>query len=245
MASIIVRRACALALSALPLWAGAVDPVLRLTTEQLAPYNIVSDDLHSVRGLVADKVLEMMRRAKLRYTLAPSGWNRAYELGRTQTDTCVFSTARLPERENLFKWIGPLAVSDWLVYVRKDYVTSVGSLAELRGVPINSYRSDAITVFLRSQGYMVQESETQEGCLTALMAGRANYWAAGAISGPLLLARLGASDKVRPLFTFHHNELYLACNPAVDDALIGRLRSAMQQMQEDGTMQRIDAAYPH
>lgn len=233
----------AFALLAFPLFVLGGDPTLRLTTESLAPYNMISADLREVRGIVGDKVQEMMRRAGIRYTLAPSGWNRAYELARTQPDTCAFSTARLPEREALFKWIGPLAVTEWQIYVRRDFKTPATGITELRGVPINTYRADAISVYLHAQGYMAQDSETQEGCLASLLAGRGDYWAAGNTSGPMLLARLNATDKVRPLFTFHHNELYLACNPAVGNDLVGRLRTAMQQMQDDGTMQRIDAAY--
>jgi polar amino acid transport system substrate-binding protein len=221
------------------------EPTLRLATENLAPYNIVSPDLKEVSGLVADKVLDIMRRANIRYSLAPSGWNRAYELGRTQPDTCVFSTARTPEREPMFKWVGPLAITEWMLFARRDLKQPATSLAELRGVPINTYRSDAINQYLRAQGYMLQESESNEGCVASLLAGRSDYWAAGATSGPMLLNKMNAADRIHALFAFKRNELYLACNPAVPDDMLARMKAAMQQMQDDGSMQRIDALYPH
>ncbi|MDK2125329.1 substrate-binding periplasmic protein [Parachitinimonas caeni] len=224
-------------------WGWAAEPGLRLTTEHLPPYNIVSDDLKQVTGMAGDKIVEMMRRARIRYVLAPSGWNRAYQLALTQADTCVFSTSRLPEREPLFKWVGPVAFSEWWIFTRKDYVTNVKALTDLRGIPISGYRSDAISVWLENMGYQVSDSENYEGSLVSLLTGRVDFWAAGSQSAHELMTRMGALGKVKAQFAFHRLDMFLACNPGVDDNLIRRMRDAHRRMEQDGTLARIDAGY--
>jgi polar amino acid transport system substrate-binding protein len=221
----------------------SADASLRLTTEHLPPYSIVSPDLKQVTGVIADKVFEMMRRAGISYTIAPSGWNRAFTLAQTQSDTCVFGTARLAEREAMFKWIGPLYVSEWQMFGRTEDPASAKSLADIRGDAISVYRNDALDTYLKARGYQVVEAESSEASLSALLAHRSDYWAQGKFSAPRLIAAAGANARVRNLFTFEHFDLDLACNPGVSNDLIDKLRAAMKQMEQDGTMQRIDARY--
>jgi len=229
-----------LALAALPAMA---DATLRLTTENLPPYNILGEGPQSVTGLVADKVVEMMHRAGISYTLMPSGWNRAYQMAQKRPDTCVFSTVRMTEREALFKWIGPFAVSEWQIYGRVEDHGSKRTLADIHDATISVYQNDALDISLKQRGYQVVEADSGEASLRALLAGRADYWASGNYSGPRMLRDAGATDRVRLLFTFERTELYLACNPGVADELVDRLRAAQKQLEGDGTFQRIDAKY--
>ena len=84
---------------------------LTLTTEDYPPFNIVDPKTGVVTGVATEKVQEMMRRADQRYTITPFPWSRAFQMGQKVPNTCVFSTTRTPERENLFKWVGPLVKS--------------------------------------------------------------------------------------------------------------------------------------
>ncbi|MBV8659533.1 MAG: ABC transporter substrate-binding protein [Burkholderiales bacterium] len=237
------RTACAL------LFATSVishaEPTLTLTTEHMPPYNVVSHDLHDVTGLAADKVKEVLRRAQVDYVFAPSGWNRAIMLAQTQPDTCVFSTGRIPERETWFKWVVPLAETSRVIYTRYAFHTPATKLEDLKDAKISAYRSDADSMILKTRGYQVSDSESYEDSLSALLAGRVDYWATDRIGADALLASKFAHDKVHLLLTFGKMELYLACNPSVSDSTIDKIRVAYRKMTQDGTLQRIDARYSH
>jgi len=223
--------------------AGTAAPKLTLTTEHMPPYNIVSGDLHEVTGTAADRVKEVMRRADIDYVIVPSGWNRAIKLAQTQPGTCVFSAGRIPEREKLFKWVIPVAETSRAIYTRYAFPTPVTRLEDLKDQPISVYRNDANSVYLKAHGYHVSESESFEDSLTALLAGRVDYWASDRTGANGLLNRKFAHDKVHLLLSFGQVELYLACNPEVNDTLVARIRAAYRKMEQDGSLQHIDARY--
>src|ERR1041385_8131252 len=85
---------------------------LTLTTEEYPPFNMTDPQTGRPTGVAVDKVVEMIHRANEPFTITSYPWARAYQMALKGDDTCVFSTSRTPERENLFTWIGPLARSD-------------------------------------------------------------------------------------------------------------------------------------
>ncbi|WP_171013782.1 ABC transporter substrate-binding protein [Chitinivorax sp. B] len=216
---------------------------LRLTTEYLDPYNVPTADGRSATGIVGDKVSELMRRAGIDYTLEAVSWQRAYNLAQVQPDTCVFGTARITERETLFKWIGPLATTEWVIIGRYDS-PPVRRLEDLKNTPIAGYRSDAVATHLANQQYKIVTATNGEVCLRNLLAGRIDYWAAGRLSSPQIIKRLQAQSQVKVLFSFNRQELYLACNLDVPIKVIDALQAAYKSMETDGTLRQIDQRYP-
>lgn len=64
----------------------------------------------------------------------------------------VFVTARLPEREELFKWVGPIGPDDWVLLARGDSPINLTSLDQARQYNIGAYKGDAIAEHLDGQG---------------------------------------------------------------------------------------------
>lgn len=217
---------------------------LILTFEQSAPLNMSEDGGRTVRGLVADKVLEMMRRAHVKYETQLWAWNRAFEIALITNNACVFSTVRNDEREQKFKWIGPLADGEWTLFGRPDKVGTIERLEQAKGATIGGYLGDAAGRYLIDNGYKVVLSYDDDISLKNLLIGRLDYWASGRRGGMARIARLKVADRVIPLLSFHTVHFYLACNPGVEDKTIQRLRKALDAMSADGTVAKIDAKYP-
>ena len=53
----------------------------------------------------------------------------------------------------------------------------------------------------------------------------------------------GWANKIVPVLTFNRVKLYLACNPGVPDATIARLNNALEAMDRDGSLRKIDRKY--
>jgi len=218
---------------------------LLITTEPAIPFHMSNDDGKTVVGSIADKVHEMLRRSQIAYSMQIMSWNRAFELARTQADTCVYETARTPEREASFKWIGPISKGDWGIYGSPDKVGKVTRLADLKNATIGGYLGDALGEYLARKGYHVINSFDDEITLRNFLVGRLDYWTSDTSQAPLMIARNAAKDKVALLFTYGTSEYYLACNPGVSDEWIDLMRSKLKEIKADGTEAKIDARYPN
>ncbi|WP_171013780.1 transporter substrate-binding domain-containing protein [Chitinivorax sp. B] len=216
--------------------------MLQLTTEDLPPYNIPTADGRNIAGIVGEKVMEIMRRANIEYTLEIATWQRAYNLALTQPNTCVFATTRIEEREALFKWVGPMATTEWVVIGRNNS-PPINQLEDLKEIPIAGYRSDASAIYLTSHQYNVVTATSPDVCLRNLVLGRIDYWVAGRLSSSQIIRRQNAEDKVKVLLAFNRRYLYLACNPAVPNQLIETMQNVWKSMEADGTLRQIDQRY--
>lgn len=221
--------------------APAARPRLTITTETSAPSSMLEGT--RVTGIATDKVREAMQRAGVDYSIELLPWKRAYLAAQQRPDACVYSTSRTPERENLFKWVGPTAVAEWVMLARADRKLLLRSLEDARGLRIGTYNGDARDAYLRSRGFRVDAANEDLANAGKLLLDRIDLWAASLRTGTTILSRYGYDKKIVPLLVFNRIELYLACNPGVPDAVVARLNAAFASMERDGTARRIERRY--
>ena len=111
---------------------------LILATEEYPPYNM-SGPNGTVTGISTDIVRALLDAAGYEYEIAVYPWARAIALARTQVNTCVYSMSRTPERESLYKWIGPLVSNDWTLFGRSG-ASRPQTLDEAMMMRIGSYQ---------------------------------------------------------------------------------------------------------
>jgi polar amino acid transport system substrate-binding protein len=210
---------------------------LYLATEAAPPYSVREGE--HVVGIGADTVREMMARAGIEHTMELLPWKRAYTAALERSDACVFSTTRTPEREPLFKWIGPIGEADWVLMGRADRKLHLDNLDQAHPYRIGTYNGDARDQYLRSRGFNTDPAPNDMLNLRKLMANRIDLWAASIRRGSVALARMGYADKVVPVLVFNRIRVYLACNRGVPDAMTARMEAALDAMEHDGTVQRI------
>lgn len=216
-------------------------PRLYITTETSAPSSMLEGA--RVVGIATDKVREAMQRAGVDYSIELLPWKRAYLAAQQRPDACVYSTSRTPEREGLFKWVGPTAVAEWVMMARADSKLKLRSLEDARGLRIGTYNGDARDAYLRTRGFRVDAANEDLANAGKLLLDRIDLWAASLRSGSTILSRYGYDKKIVPLLVFNRIELYLACNPGVPDAVVARLNAAFESMARDGSARRIERSY--
>ncbi|MFC4159825.1 substrate-binding periplasmic protein [Chitinimonas lacunae] len=212
---------------------------LNLTTEDYPPYNMTQGG--KVGGLATEIVEEMAKRAQVPVKIGLFPWERAYNMAQSDPDTCVYSTTRTPQREALFKWVGPLVNNDWVLYA-VDNAKPIAKIEDAKNAKIGGYRGDAIAVFLKENGYKVEETTNDSQNPEKLKAGRIDYWATGKQLGAYLAKQKGITG-IKPILTFKETQMYLACGKSVPDATITKLNDALKAMQGDGTMDKINKKY--
>jgi polar amino acid transport system substrate-binding protein len=198
---------------------------------------------NKVIGSATEKIREVMDRTGTAYTMEQLPWRRAFTLSRQGPEVCLFSTTRTPDRENLFKWVGPTEETAWVLLGRADRHYQLRSLEDARELRIGTYNGDARDEYLRARGFKVDPAPNDMINPRKLLLDRIDLWAASLKRDSKILAHNGWSDKIVPVFEFNRVSLYLACNPAVPTALIDRMNAALEAMGRDGTIKRIDRKY--
>ena len=107
-----------------------------LLTENFPPFNMAVDDKNFARddgidGISADIVREMFKRAGIDYTLTLRfPWDRLYRLTLDKPNYALFSTTYTEERKPLFKWVGPIAKTGWVLLAAPGSDIKVSSLKD-------------------------------------------------------------------------------------------------------------------
>lgn len=220
-------------------------PALALTivTEEYPPFNMSDPKNGTLHGISVEKVQELMKRNQEKYSLASVPWTRAYQLALQFEDTCVFSTTRTPEREPLFKWVGPLVANNWVVFARADDTRQPKKLEDLRPYAIGGYQSDAVGEYLKHHGYRVDLASSDADNPRKLMHKRFDFWATGELLGHWLIKSSGYGGKIVPLFTFKQTEMYLACHLKMPQAKIDKWNQTLREMVQDGSVETIEQHY--
>jgi len=218
----------------------AAKPV-QINTEDAPPFNMLVDG--QIIGSATDKVRALMRLAKQAHKIEIMPWRRAYEDALRHENTCVFSTTRTPERESLFKWVGPLAFNEWMLFGRSDTPIQLGGLEDARPYTIGAYNGDVRESYLRAREFKVETAVADAINPRKLMLGRIDLWVSGRYDGQVLINQGGYQGKIIPLLNFHRSELFLACNRQVADELIDHLNVLLAVMHRDGTVAAIEERY--
>jgi polar amino acid transport system substrate-binding protein len=213
-----------------------------LVTEEDPPHNMKQEG--RIVGDSTEKLEEAFKRVNAASHIEVLPWSRAYQMAQNNADTCVFSTARTPEREGQFQWVGPISSLDWTLYTRKDNATKIAKIDDVRKETIGGYTQDVISVWLSGHGYHVDTAPSDDGNPQKLVQHKINYWASSRSRAGALLTKQGLTDSIVPVLSFGHTDLYLACNPGVSKDLVQKLNDALKQMTTDGTMAAIDKRYP-
>jgi polar amino acid transport system substrate-binding protein len=215
---------------------------LDITTEENAPFNYLDAQQH-IAGISTEIVMELGKRAGIPMKLQLTPWARAYSLALNVADTCVYSTARLPERETLFKWVGPISVNKWALFARGDFNQHIDSIDDARKYRIGGVVMDGKVTYLKSLGFSNIDSVNDDTLNVAkLMAGRVDLWIAGLYKGKELVAQSGAKN-IKPVFTVREVEYYLACSPKTPDATIHSLMNELQALQKEGFVKAVTERY--
>lgn len=205
-------------------------PSIYITTEH--PLSSVGSARTPDLANVPERVLSIMRRAGISYSIHSYPWKRAYAAALEHPNGCVFATARTAEREALFKWVGPIDESDSMLMGRAGRDYQIKTLEDARKYQIGTYMGDWRTEFLRSRGFKVDPAQNDVSNLPKLLMGRIDLWAAALPRG--VVSGVGYfPETVVPVFKFNTIKLYLACNRALPDSVVARLNGAAEIVLEE------------
>lgn len=224
------------------------DASLVLLTENFPPYNMAKNGKNfakdeNIEGIAVDIMRETFQRAGISYNLTLRfPWERIYKLALEKPGYGVFVMARLPDREALFKWVGPIGPDDWVLLAKADSKVQLENLEQARRYKIGAYKGDAIAESLDKQGLKPIVALRDQDNAQKLMEGQIDLWATGDPAGRYLARQVGVNG-LKTVLRFNSAQLYLALNKDVPDEVVARLQVALEQLREEGRIDQIMANY--
>lgn len=221
---------------------------LVLLTENFPPYNMAKNGKNfaqdeNINGIAVDIVREMFKRTDITYSLTLRfPWERIYKLALEKPGYGVFVMARLPDREKLFKWVGPIGPDDWIMLAKADSKITLDTLDQARKYKIGAYKGDAIAETLAKQGLKPIVVLRDQDNARKLVNGQIDLWATGDPAGRYLARQDGVTG-LKTVLRFNSAELYLALNKDVPDEIVAKLQAALDQMRKEGVVDDIMAKY--
>jgi len=219
-----------------------------LLTENFPPFNMAADGKNyaaerNISGINADIVREMFKRAGIAYSLTLRfPWERIYNQVLAQPDQGLFSTTFTAEREPLFKWVGPLASTGWVLLAPPGSALRLDSLEQARQYRIGAYKDDAVSQHLESKGFAPLNSLRDQENVGKLLKGQIDLWATTDPVGPYLAKQEGVSG-LTTVLRFNDAQLFLALNRQTPDEVVRQLQSALDEMKRDGAIEAIVRRY--
>ncbi len=231
----------------LTLLAGAAWPAfadkISVVTEEMAPYNFADEKDQTITGMSTEMVREVLKRAKLEYQIEIFPWTRSYRMAQDAPNVAIYSMGRSEEREKLFKWVGLLVNREVFMYKLKGRPElKANSLEDIKAYKVGGIRDGARTMYLRKEGFVVDESTDDSSNIKKLQARRIDVFPIDEPNLVYLADRNGVDfDAMERLIKLDKlsGGLYMAFSLKTPDDTVEKCRSALDSMVKDGVFDKI------
>lgn len=211
----------------------AKDPVY--LTEQFPPFSYQEDGkLQGISVDLLEKMLGHMNMTLNRSEIRLLPWDQGYQMALQDNNTVIFSTGRIPEREALFKWVGPISSIKVVLFAPNEKNIKINSPGDLRalkiGVAKDSAEGPLVIKAGANPGNLVERNNTTE-LIDMLKAGTIDAWAYPDLVGVWLAEKAGlnASEYEVVYQLTKDSPLYYAFDKNTSDSTIKGFQEALNQ----------------
>lgn len=211
-------------------------------TEQLPPYNYIENGtLEGISVDLLEVVTEKMGKKVTREEINLVPWNEGYQAALTRNNTVLFVTARTPEREQLFKWVGPVYSDRYVLFAKRDRGITIESPEYLKEYRIGVIADDVATQQLLNigvnQSQIIPESNVSAN-IAGLENGEIDLWACPEDAGRYFTEEItGNYYSYIVVYQLENQDLYYAFSKDVPDSVTQSFQRAL-----DAVKQEKDAA---
>jgi polar amino acid transport system substrate-binding protein len=214
----------------------ASSKTFEIVTSDYPPYQMQDGD--KVVGMTTEIVNEILKIAGHtgNFTLYP--WARAYQMASSKPDVLIYSIARTPEREKLFKWIGPLTPYNiylWKLSSRSDI--KITKIEDAKRYMIGGVFDDAKAAQLQKMGFIVGKNiemvRNDDLNIRKIFENHLDLIPFDEFNLPYKVRNSGYDvKKLTKLIKILTADLYLAASPATSDQTVEELRVALKSFQK-------------
>ena len=224
-----------------------------MLTENLPPLNFVRAG--KLVGPSVEIVQEIQRRVGSSAEIQVYPWARAYKTALTEKNVVLFGMTHTEERQDKFKWVGPLASKRDILVARKGSNIRISKLDDARKAgSIGTLRDDTREQFLQSHGFTNLEPVSDEQLnARKLMLGRIDLWAYKQ-PGLKTVCELAGVDyneveevyslrEIEEVYSLREINVSIAFSLQTRDSVVREWQMAFDEMSDDGTLDRIKSRW--
>lgn len=214
--------------------------------EDAAPQNYLE---HGVpRGYAAELLTAMWEKMGIKpRKIQFLPWDKAYQIALTQPRTILLTTARLEEREALFKWVGPINAPRFSLFADPARGIKISSIEDARKYRIGTVINDAAEMLLLKRKFPFEQLDRSHDVKTALgrfQDGKCELFAysEASMKHSLKLYGFDAARYVK-VFPISGSPVFFAFHKDTPDSDIKEFQEALNALKADGTYKKIKGKY--
>jgi len=215
---------------------------LKIVTGELPPYAYTKDQ--RIQGIATEIVNELVIRTGHPGNIKMLPWARAI-MESTYDMHLTYPLARLPYRETMYQWIGPI-LSDWFSFAVLESNRQIFSAFEsFRQLEIGVNRGAPTEKRLRENGFqnlfsMSSESKNAQ----MLLHGKFDAWYTTTLMIPHTMMLLGEDEnQIRIAFTDIQINMYIVASLDTPEEYVREWQTQLEAMKNDGTYNAILRKY--
>lgn len=221
---------------------------LVLMTEEYPPFNFSTEE--NAGGISVDlleQIFHEMGKELDRNDIQVLPWARGYDRVQNEKNSMLFVMSRTTEREDMFKWVGPITTSVNGIIAKKSSNITINSAEDLKNYRISTIIDDVGEQLLVSEGLdidtFIRVSEMPQ-IVNMLEHGRVDLWSYNTSPAFDQIESMGFDpDDFEVVYILSELGLYYALNPQTPDDLIKKMQTVLDNLREKGVIDNIVEKY--
>jgi len=221
---------------------------LNVVTTTFTPYNMEVNG--KITGIGTEIVQAVLEKAGIKAEIQIYPWVRAYKMASEEPNTMIYTMVKIPEREAMFKWVGPIVppIKGVLHKLKKRADIAVNSLDDARKYKIGSVRDISTHVFLKKHGFeegkLFELVARNDQSVQKLFGGRVDLEASAELNFIYEAKQMGLPySDIEIAFVLFENEGYIGFSRQTPDELVGQVKTAFEQVKAAGTVDAVVEKY--
>lgn len=224
---------------------------IQFMTENSPPFNYIEDQ--KIKGIFVEVLMAVSRQMG-----SPLGWDRilvlswarGYQSLSAGGKKCLFGTARTKERENLFKWAGPVTHNRVIFIAKAGSEIHIDSIDRIRTLKTGVVKEDMAEKILLESELPTESLFRAFGDNAAieliqdLDRGMIDVWAHGDMHARWLMKKKALNPRVfKTIYVLREEQMYFAFSKDVSNGFISVFQRALDRIQKRGVIKKILKTY--
>jgi len=223
-------------------------PKFRIMTEPWIPYQF--EENGEIKGVSVDLLVLMLKRIGSKQTrkdIKMYPWARGYHYTQTIQNTILFSTTRTTEREDIFKWVGPIFQNTILLIAKKDRHIKINSPEELKDYSIGTVIYDVGEQYMVKLGFTLEQLSRNTAYVNSIRMLEGNRIDMVVMSWGSF-SSFAESCEINPnlfegVFVVKSDDIYYAFHKDTPDWIIKKFQNAFNELKTDGKLDELMKKY--
>ena len=226
------------------------EPELTILLNDWPPYNF--NEGGKLVGISTDLIEAALQKANIKYTLLVYPFKRALYTVRDTPNTLLYTVARIPELENMYKWIGPLHTREVYLYKLNSRADiQISNIADIKQYKTSVLMGGSVEQFFKRNHF--QENKDYfvtvniEQILTALFKGRTDLIPGDPFDLVYQMKRLGYNQsEIKKVYLLsNEGDYYMIANKKTPDEIITKIQKSLDEVLASDKKDKIIEKYLH